>query len=255
MLFLHKFLPVFVLPIGLTLLLVAAGLLFKRRALTLIGAALLWLFSMPVTGDVLMKAVSRGYTRMPAAAMPRVDAIVVLSGMLKIVEGAPLGEWNDAADRLEGGVELYRAGRAPLLVFTGGWIPWKPKHPPEGLLLGKRAESLGIPRDAVRVTQKVQNTAGEAAAIDRMAIGPKGRPASILLVTSAHHMSRSKILFEQAGLRVVPYPVDFGFEKDVLPTALDFLPRAEALERSESALREMLGIAYYRMIISMRSGK
>ena len=248
MLFFHNLLPIFVLPIGLSLLFIAVGLLFKKRALTLIGAAVLWVFSMPVTGDILMKAAACGYARMPVAAMPKADAIVVLSGMLRMVEGAPLGEWSDAADRFEGGIELYRAGKAPLLVFTGGWIPWKPTHIPEGLLLSKRAVLLGIPREAIRVTEKVQNTAEEAVAISRMPIPAKGKRTTILLVTSAYHMPRSLMLFEQAGLKAIPYPVDFRFEKDVGLTVLRFLPNTDALQRSESALREMLGLAYYNFL-------
>ncbi len=236
------------LPIGLTVLLVVAGLLFKKRALALFGVALLWLFSMPATGDFLMKAVSRGYAWKPAAEMPRADAIVVLGGMLEIVEGAPYGEWNKAADRFEGGIELYRAGKAPLLIFTAGWIPWKPDFPPEGVLVAKRAELLGIPRKAIRVTEKVQNTADEAAAISRMIPPKQPKKATVLLVTSAYHMRRSRMLFERADFHVIPYPVDFGFERDTPLTVMHFIPKAEALERSESALREFIGYAYYKIL-------
>jgi uncharacterized SAM-binding protein YcdF (DUF218 family) len=247
MLFLHKFLPIFFLPIGLSLLFIAAGLLLKRKEPIVIAAALLWVFSMPVTGDILMKLISGGHGRMSVAAMPEADAIVVLSGMIQVVEGAPLGEWNEAADRFEGGVELYRAGKAPLLVFTGGWIPWKPKHPPEGELLAERAAALGVPREAIRVTEKVQNTAEEAVAISRMSLSKEGKRTAILLVTSAYHMPRSRLLFERAGLEVIPYPVDLGFERDIETTLLRFLPNAEALQESESVLRELLGLAYYRV--------
>ena len=248
MIYLHKILPIFVLPIGVTILLVVVGLLLKKRVLALFGVALLWLFSMPATGDFLMKAVSYGYARKPAAMMPRADAIVVLGGMLEMVEGAPYGEWNKAADRFDGGVELYRAGKAPLLIFTGGWIPWKPDHPPEGLLIAKRAELLGISKGAIRVTEKVQNTAEEAAAVSRMIPPKQGKRAAVLLVTSAYHMRRSRLLFERAGLNVIPYPVDFEVESGVPLSMMRLIPGAGALERSESALRETIGFAYYQIM-------
>jgi uncharacterized SAM-binding protein YcdF (DUF218 family) len=262
MLFFHKLLPMFFLPIGVSLILAVCGVIWKKRALSLAGAGVLWLFSMPVAGDLLMKAASSGYERVSASQMPKADAIVVLSGMLNHVQGAPLGEWSDAADRFEGGIDLYRAGRAPLLVFTGGWIPWKPDHTPEGILLARRAEAMGIPRRAIRITSKVQNTAEEAAAISRMDLifhaSPssslpsvsstpfrQARRTSILLVTSAYHMPRSRMLFTRVGLDVIPYPVDFAYEKDVPFNLLHFLPSARALDRSESALRELIGRAYY----------
>jgi len=51
MIYLHKILPVGALPIGLTLLLVAAGLLLRRHGLCWLGLALLWIASLPLTGD------------------------------------------------------------------------------------------------------------------------------------------------------------------------------------------------------------
>ena len=48
MLYLHKILPVFLLPVGMTLLLVLAGLWLRRRALIWTGVAVLWLGSTPL---------------------------------------------------------------------------------------------------------------------------------------------------------------------------------------------------------------
>ncbi len=44
---------------------------------------------------------------------------------------AAMSEWNDG-DRFWGGIALYQAGKAPLLVFTGGWSPGQPNAKPEG---------------------------------------------------------------------------------------------------------------------------
>ena len=62
--------------------------------------------------------------RMPIAALPSSQAIVVLSGMLVQPPGdAPLGEWSEAVDRFEAGIALFQAGKAPVLVCTGGGVP------------------------------------------------------------------------------------------------------------------------------------
>ena len=47
MIYLHKILPVFVLPVGITLVLVPAGVRFRRRWLIWSGVAVLWLSSTP----------------------------------------------------------------------------------------------------------------------------------------------------------------------------------------------------------------
>lgn len=48
MIYLHKILPIFLLPVSVTLLLVLAGLLFRRRALIWTAVVILWLSSSTV---------------------------------------------------------------------------------------------------------------------------------------------------------------------------------------------------------------
>jgi uncharacterized SAM-binding protein YcdF (DUF218 family) len=248
MLYFHKLLPILFLPIGLMLIFVTAGLILKKRLLIISGVLLLLVFSLPVTGDSLMRMVTRDYSRKTVASMPRADVIVVLSGMISTVDGAPLGEWNDAADRFEGGIELYRAGKAPLIVFTGGWLPWKPDHLPEGEVLAKRAVVAGVPPEAVRVIGMVQNTAEEALSIAGMLNADRRSRKTVILVTSANHMPRSVMLFRNRGLQVIPYPVDFQEAMYPRLNILSFLPQAEALWRSERAMRELIGIVYYSIV-------
>ncbi|ABL66584.1 YdcF family protein [Chlorobium phaeobacteroides] len=248
MLMFHKLFPIFFLPLGLCFLLFAAGLLLKSRGVIFFGVALLWVFSMPVTGDFLTRLVCGVYSfRGSAASLPDADAVVVLSGMIERVDGAPLGEWGEAVDRFDGGIELFRAGKAPLLVFTGGWIPWRPDRVPEGELLSRRAVLLGVSPEAIRVTEKVENTAEEAVAVRRLLGSGLGSEKTVILVTSAYHMHRSVLLFRREGLRVIPFPVDFSFGGPESLTVLSFLPDAGALRLSERALRELLGIAFYRV--------
>jgi uncharacterized SAM-binding protein YcdF (DUF218 family) len=246
MTYLHKILPFVFLPIGFTLLFIVAGLVLKKRALIFFGVIVLWVLSMPFTGDRLMQTMFRGYSRLPVASMPHADAIVVLGGMVDLIEGAPLGEWNGAADRFEGGIELFKARKAPTLIFTAGSVPWIPCRDPEGVLLAKRAILLGVPKGAIRLTEKVVNTAEESIAVGRMLGGLPGPRKIILLVTSAIHMPRALMLFQRTGLQVIPYPVDFVVDQHEPLSLLSFLPAADALQHSERAIHEMIGFAYYR---------
>ena len=128
MIYLHKILPVFVLPISITILLVLAGLRLHRRALIWSGVMVLWLCSTPFVSRRAVRAAEGWAERGLAADARDADAIVVLSEGRVVAPGkAEVSEWGDA-DRFFGGVELFKAGKSPLLVFTGGSAPWEPSR-------------------------------------------------------------------------------------------------------------------------------
>lgn len=240
-LFFHKLLPLLVLPPGLGLLLVALGLLLRRHALAWSGFTLLLLFSMPVVGDGLLRLLEGPPRREAAASFPDADAIMVLGGMVEYVPGASQGEWGEAADRFEAGVELYRAGRAPLLLFSAGRLPWQRHLPTEGSLLRERACRLGLPDSALALTGEAANTVDEARELQRM-LAPG---SDVILVTSAFHMPRAKLLFQRAGFRVTACRVDFRSSPLKRRGILSFLPDADAMANSFLALRELLGLLWY----------
>jgi uncharacterized SAM-binding protein YcdF (DUF218 family) len=248
--YLHKILPVFLLPMGITLLLVLVGLFLRHRPLIWLGVVVLWLSSTPIVSHFAVRSAEGWAERAQAIDAPRADAIVVLSGGRVVAPGvAAVSEWEDA-DRFYGGVELFKAGKAPRLVFTGGWLPWEPKANPEGEILTEYAKALGVPAKDIVTTGVVVNTAEEAQAVaallHRQAIGTaQGAPPRILLVTSAFHMPRAQRLFERAGLKVVPFPVDFKVSAGSELGSMDFLPSAGAMAQTEMAWREMYGHLYY----------
>ncbi len=247
MLILSKLLPLRVLPPGIFLLLAVAGLLFKRRILAWFALASLWTLSLPAVGMGLMQRLEMPYHRISAERVRKAEAIVVLSGMLNQLYGAPLGEFGEAADRFEGGIDLFKAGKAPLLVFTGGQMPWDSDSVPEGKLLSARARLRGVPARQIRLTSTVANTAGEAAAAASLFSVSPGKPKRIILVTSAFHMNRALMLFRAAGFEVDPWPVDFrATDMKRRTTLLDFVPDANGMYMSSMALREMIGRAVYR---------
>lgn len=104
-------------------------------------------------------------------------------------------------------------------------------------LVGPRPLDMGVGPESLRVTGRVVNTAAEAGAVARM-LPPSAR---VLLVTSAYHIARAKKEFEQAGLGVVPCPVDFQVSQGKKWSVIDFLPQAEALRNTEQGIKEVLG--------------
>ncbi len=243
MLIFNKILPVLLLPLGFTLSLLLLGLLWRKRGLLSVGVISLFFFSTPLVSDFLMSAVEGPLGRVPAAELHSGDAVVVLGGMLHPLDGAPLGEWNDAVDRFDGALELFKSRKAPVIVFTRGQIPWRSEDISEGELLAKRARLLGVPQKSILLTGVVGNTADEAVAAAKLLGVSKQTPKRIILVTSAFHMRRAVMLFEHEGFLVEPFRVDYrGSGQSGL---LTLVPDAAALEQSQTALREVIGWAFY----------
>jgi uncharacterized SAM-binding protein YcdF (DUF218 family) len=250
LIYLSKILPTLVLPTSIALILLVAGLAFRRRGMCWIGITILWVFSTPLVSTFLLRAAEAWQVRQPASSMPNVDAIVVLStGRVQPPGDVRVSEWTDA-DRYYGGIELYKARKAPLLVFTGGWLPWLPDAEPEGDVLMRHAAELGIPPDRMLTTPRVSNTQAEAGAVFGELTKRLGAnaPPRVLLVTSAYHMKRAELLFRRAGIDTVPFPVDFKVSVGQRLSALDLIPGAASLSRCETALRELYGLAFYTLV-------
>ena len=250
---LSKLLPLAVLPLGLSLILLVVGLIGRRRWPVIAALLLLWVFSLGLMSQSLWRWLEAPWQRRAATAAPSADAIVVLSGGRHPAPGAArVSEWRDP-DRFLAGLDLYRAGKAPLLLFTGGASPFRPGQPQEGQRYLQEALQLGIPEAAMASTSSVVNTAEEAVAIRRLLAPPSSSLSAssprILLVTSAFHMRRAQRLFESQGLHVLPFPVDFqarGRWAGLLwRDPSQWLPSARALDDSSRALRELIGRLMY----------
>ena len=242
MIYLHKILPTFVLPIMLVIIVILIGLIKNKKKLIYIAIGVLYILSTPIFSNNFFKLVERNEYRKPISAIDSADAIVVLSGMLQINEvgDSTYIEWGDP-DRFFGGIALFKAGKAQKLVFTGGKMPWDKAKKTEGEVLKKYAISNGIPSEKIFITKDVENTADEAVAVKEL-ISPSKK---IILVTSAYHMYRAKKLFENQGLIVVPYKVDYKSERIKEITIIDFLPSVDNLELTETGIREIFGRIFY----------
>jgi uncharacterized SAM-binding protein YcdF (DUF218 family) len=249
MMYLHKILPALFLPIGIVLIVLVVAVATKRRGFVAAGLALLLVFSMPLVSNILFRAIENFEERPVIATLPSGDAIVVLSGMLTTAPsagGGVVSEWTDP-DRFFAGVELLKAGKAPLLIFTGGQLPWFPNNPPEGDLLKPFAAQMGVPPDRIIVTSVVENTEDEAREVRRQ-LGPEKK---VILVTSAYHLTRATRLFTAQGLEIIPFPVDFDGDTTRPWTFLDMIPTATGLWKSEMAIREWLGQAFYAVKLTL----
>lgn len=248
-----KLLTLLALPLGTSLLLMVAGLIAALRgargpALALAGLATGWLYlwSTPAASDAIRASLESRTPALPAAALPVADAIVVLGGGMDPARPPQRPDPNleAAADRVWHAARLYHAGRAPLIIASGGAMPWDDAGGPEADAIVAFLVALGVPKDAVVLEAKSTNTIENARETFALLRGRGAR--HLLLVTSAQHMPRSLESFRAEGFTVTPAATDF----EVVPrpwTLLRVWPDAGALDDSSRAIKEWIGIARCRI--------
>ena len=242
MIYLHKLLPLFIMPImvflGLTLICNYKG--YKK--LTYLFSILFYIISTPIFSNFIMKIVEGEYKYQKLENLEKVDAIVILGGMLEIYEfeNNYSVEWQDP-DRFFRGIELYNSFKSDKIVFTGGKSPFNMTSVSEGSVLKNYAVKYGVLEEDIIVTKEVLNTYDESLAVSEVL----GENKTVILVTSAFHMKRAKLLFEQQGVKIIPYKVDFKSSINSSLYFIDFIPNSLALKKTEIALREILGRLYY----------
>ncbi|MGB0513407.1 MAG: YdcF family protein, partial [Wenzhouxiangellaceae bacterium] len=128
----EKILTALVLPPGGSLLLASLGLLLAWRqwrgglALILMSLASLWLLATPAVSDVLRASLENRFPPLALDQVPEADAIVVLGGGIQPPHGPnPRPNLGRAADRYWHAARLWRAGKAPEILITGGALPWQ----------------------------------------------------------------------------------------------------------------------------------
>lgn len=244
---LREILPLFLMPTCVVLALIVVALRTRRRWPIVVALVLLWVASTPVTSNVLMRAVEGWRVRQVTSDAPNADAIVVLSKGVTDVPGESGSIKVDDFDRFLGGFDLYKAGKAPRLIFPGGWVASRPNLPLMGDVLIARARDFGVPASALSTTGKASNTEQEAEGVAQLlGVGKSPAAPRILLVTSAYHMSRAEMLFRRAGLEVIPFPVDFQTKLGITPRS--FIPNGDTLKQTDAALHEIYGRVYYWIV-------
>jgi len=234
-----------VLPLGIVLLLLLVAFAFRKRWMIAAAGLVLYLSSVPLVGDHLVGALEGQYPRLRVEVCPAADAIVVLGGVVADWDGGKRVEWSEAVDRFEGGVQLWKAGKAPVLVIGGGELDYFDDGSTEGDAMRQAAEERGVSGRAIRVLRDVSVTADEARRTAELARQEGWR--RLILVTSAFHMPRAMRLFARSGLEVVPFPVDYLGHTERPFELLDLAPQANALVHTEVALKEFYGLLYYRL--------
>lgn len=256
-LYLSKFLPPLIYPLGLAFLLLLIATLVKKpkwkHNFMIIALVILYLGSNRWVAMGLARSLE--WRHLPEGELPEADVIVLLSGgTISGSEPRPLVEVNQAGDRLLYAAYLYRQGKASHILLSGGAIDWLSSDASPAQDTAEILEFIGIPSQALWLEPTSRNTF-ENAVNSRKLLEAKGIKR-ILLVTSASHMPRSVKLFEGQGFEVIPAPTDFvvsrgeldEMKKAWLPTqVLNLFPSVDNLAITTRMLKEYIGLIIYSL--------
>lgn len=257
--FLSKFLPQFILPLGLACVLLVFAIIFRRSkrwqtSLTVLALLVLYLSSNRWVAYSLARTLEWRY--LPQQTTPAAEVIVVLGGGTERSQfPRQIPEVTGAGDRVIYGAYLYKQGAAPDILLSGGLVRWSGEEPTSSADdMAQLMALMDIPAEHLWIQRESANTYDDAVFSKRI-LAEKGIDR-VILVTSAMHMPRSVALFEAQGLEVIPAPADFtvtqsGWDAmvhaDFGTQVINLLPSTSSLGLTTNALREYIGMFIYTL--------
>jgi uncharacterized SAM-binding protein YcdF (DUF218 family) len=235
-------------PPYLSLLLLLLGALgwamrLRKASVAMAGFGVAWslVWSLPACSDWLRGSLEQQYPSVDERTLPASDAIVVLGGGMPYWLGRNKVDPDDLrSSRLAAGARAWLAGRAPLVILSGGGGG---RQGSEAAMMAKAIRRLQVPASALVLEERSRSTRDNAVNTARLA--RERGIHQVLLVTSAVHMPRARLLFESTGIHVVPVPVSQYARCETWHDC--WLPAPGALWRSGRALKEYAGLIAVRI--------
>ncbi len=246
---LKKTIAAFLMPLPFMLFIGLTGLLvlwftrhkFIASLLILIAFAGILLASLKPVSSVLLAHMEQQYKGYIPSTQP-VDYIMVLGHGHVMDNHQPITSRlsRTALVRLTEGIRILRLHPEAKLILSGykGGTSIS-----QARMMATAAQSLaGINPDDTILLETPRNTLEEAT----QAVAVVGNKR-LVLVTSASHMPRAMIDFQQQGLQPIPAPTEFlGSDSDI-SQFWRYAPNARNLEQTELFWRETMGLWWQKL--------
>jgi len=235
-------------PLGLVVISGLFALIFalmkakgKSKFMTLISVCILLVSSNPVFSRFLVSKLENQFPQQSIEKITSHQAIIVLGGGLRLPNGPEqAAQLASGSDRYWLAAQLYLAGKAPLVIVTGGNVYERQGIKSEAFYVAEILERWGVPESAIVIETSSRTTGQNAGNVEPL-LREKGIE-NVLLVTSAIHMPRAYSLFESLPIELTPVVADVLIQPDTSPPIFSFLPSADALKATTRALHEYYGI-------------
>lgn len=219
----------------------------NRKKLAGIALVALLFFSNPWMINNLQKPFHA--PPMPMASNEKYDIGIVLGGMTGYDRVNKQGHFNQSSDRFIQTALLYKKGYIKKIIASGGQNGmFSEDNFMEADFVAKNLMDLGIPAEDIWIENQSKNTIENAEFSKQIIDSHGGIKTKAVLITSAFHIPRATLTFEQAGIAVRPYPCAFS----MLPSATKFsassmIPASWAMENWGGLFRELIGMTYLKL--------
>ena len=213
------------------------------RIVLLANVVFFYLLAVEPVKDLLLFPLENRYPPMEEKNHEQLNAIVVLGGGVICSSPEELGRGSLASDSLKRivyGKRLHEVYGLPIIVSAGNVFKTADCEP-EALIAKRMLVELGMNEEQIFLEDESRNTWENARYVRKLY-----RPGKVILVTSSYHMRRSMYCFESNDISCIPAPTDYKIRRARYKYR-SFLPRMTSFSGSHLAMREWLGLVYYRV--------
>jgi len=277
MYYINKIVGFLVSPIGIAIFGGLLALLFAKRAhrcavkwLGGLTVAWLWLWMTPIMTWVVGVSLEREFLvdgRVPTVeSFPEADVIVLLGGSMGIETNmSSYAEMATSADRVWQAARLYKSGKAGEIIATGDYAKDTTLPLLKEFGVGEEAVSFLDARTTEEEAKGLWEMLGRSGGVEELGVEEFGESDSpthpikhsstarpkVLLVTSAWHMKRARLMFKKyaPGIEVVCAPADFEntFMAEKTSLLKMLLPDPNVFMLNSVAFHEWVGIVGYKV--------
>ena len=223
--------------------------------------AMTWIVGVPLEKEFLVDG------KVPTVeTFPEVDAIVLLGGSMGIETNlSQYAEMWTSADRVWQAARLYRAEKATKIIATGNYAIDTTLPLLKEFGVGEEAVSFLDARTTEEEAKGLREMLGRSGGVEELGVEEFGESDSpthpikhsstarpkVLLVTSAWHMKRARLMFKKYApdIGVVCAPADFEnmFMAEKTPLFKLLLPDPNVFMLNSVSFHEWVGIVGYKV--------
>jgi len=226
-------------------LLFIISLALNKRTSALIHAfiaiGIFFLSSNQFIAKSLVSNLEQQYPQLSVPETPNADAIIVLGGSLSLpIPPRKFSQLSYRSNRFWLASKLYKAGKAPKIILSGGNVFQHKKIKPEAIYISEYLIKMGVRKEDILIEGRSRTTEENASLTNKLVKNLNIKKA--LLITSAIHMPRSMQLFANSNIDIIPTPSDLIVTDYQAPLALQLIPSSNAMNLTKQALHEYYGI-------------
>lgn len=181
------------------------------------------------------------------AATSKYNAGILLGGMVSYNKYDNAGYFNDADDRFIQTALLYKKGNISNIIVAAGNGYITENNFSEALFIKQRLMELGVPAGNIYTDTSSRNTL-ENAQYSKRIIDSLRINGPYLLISSAMHLPRARLVFKKAGFNADLYPCDYISKHTGNNFFTDYLlPFSPAFNQWDNLIKEIIGMIGYRV--------